>query len=245
MRDNVIVAYRGANYELGQWPYGYGIWSSANQEPLPLEWWDADTGGLVGRLVPVRRARGARVDYPGQRGSSGRGWPGRGWSRQPGTHDCPWSGGQRREAPATPPGQGTDTPPASASGLRRSSAAGRPPAATAPAGTGGAGTGHPGPAYAAWAPTLQAQPAAGTTGTATTGTAAPAPQLSSGRALLAAALLAAGVVLGVIGLFPSYSGSQPGLAGREPLAAPDLPGGLGGGRGARSSVAARCSAPAR
>ena len=65
--------------------------------------------------------------------------------------------------------------------------------------------------YAAWAPTVQAHPAAAaaaTTGTATTGAAAPAPQLSRGRALLAAALLAAGVVLGVIGLFPSYSGSS-------------------------------------
>ena len=60
MRDNVIVAYRGANYELGQWPYGYGIWSSADQEPLPLEWWDATPEGWSAAWY-----RFAAIEVPG------------------------------------------------------------------------------------------------------------------------------------------------------------------------------------
>ena len=70
MRENVIVAYRGANYELGQWAYGYGIWRAADQEPLPLEWWDPTTEGwsaawyrfaaleVPGTITPVSHGAG-------------------------------------------------------------------------------------------------------------------------------------------------------------------------------------------
>ncbi len=39
MRENVIIAYRGANYEIGQWPHGYGIWAGSSPQPHPMEWW--------------------------------------------------------------------------------------------------------------------------------------------------------------------------------------------------------------
>ena len=45
VRENVIIAYRGVNYELGQWPHGYGIWAVSSQEPLPVEWWDPTPDG--------------------------------------------------------------------------------------------------------------------------------------------------------------------------------------------------------
>jgi hypothetical protein len=39
VRENVIIAYRGANYEIGQWPHGYGIWAGSSPQPHPMEWW--------------------------------------------------------------------------------------------------------------------------------------------------------------------------------------------------------------
>ena len=207
MRENVIVAYRGANYELGQWPYGYGIWSSANQEPLPLEWWDPTPEGWSAAWY-----RFAALEVPGSITPVSGPAPAQAGTATSAPTTAPGPADTVAMAPATPPGQGTDTP--SASGQRPAPFFAPPAAqaaATGPTSTGTAGPGHVGPAYAAWAPTAQAHPAAataGTTGTATTGAAVPAPQLSRGRALLAAALLAAGVVLGVIGLFPSYSGSS-------------------------------------
>src|SRR5215469_15475489 len=39
VRENVIIAYRGASYELGQWPQGYGIWSAGTDQSQPNEWW--------------------------------------------------------------------------------------------------------------------------------------------------------------------------------------------------------------
>jgi hypothetical protein len=227
VRENVIVAYRGANYELGQWPYGYGIWSSANQEPLPLEWWDPTPEGwsaawyrfaaleVPGSITPVSGAvpTGAGPAAAGPAGASA----------TPATTTAPGPAGNVAMAPATPPGQGTDTPPASGQRPAPFFAPAAQAAGTAGVGTAGPGPGtsHPGPAYAAWTPAAQAHPAAApaagppaaaTTGASatatTTGAGAAAPQLGRGRALLAAGLLAAGVVLGVIGLFPSYSGSS-------------------------------------
>ncbi len=39
MQDNVAIWYRGANYQLGRWQHGYGIWPVAGQPGLPLEQW--------------------------------------------------------------------------------------------------------------------------------------------------------------------------------------------------------------
>ncbi len=203
MRENVIVAYRGANYELGQWPYGYGIWSSANQEPLPLEWWDPTPEGWSAAWYRFAALEVPRSITPVSGAAPAQAGPA---SPAPTTASGPAD--NVAMAPATPPGQGTDMP--SASGQRPApffAPTAAQAAATGPAGAAGASAGHQGPVYAAWAPAVQAHPAAADR-PATTGTAAPTPQLSRGRALLAAALLAAGVVLGVIGLFPSYSGSS-------------------------------------
>jgi hypothetical protein len=45
VRENVIIAYRGTNYELGQWPQGYGIWTAGSAQPQPSEWWPPTPGG--------------------------------------------------------------------------------------------------------------------------------------------------------------------------------------------------------
>lgn len=45
MRENVIIAYRGTNYELGQWPQGYGIWTSGASHSQPNEWWPGTPEG--------------------------------------------------------------------------------------------------------------------------------------------------------------------------------------------------------
>jgi hypothetical protein len=37
--DDVTIWYRGANYQLGRGPHGYGIWSVAGQPGYPLEQW--------------------------------------------------------------------------------------------------------------------------------------------------------------------------------------------------------------
>ena len=39
MRDNVTISYRGANYEIGQGPAFYGIWTLGQPWAQPLEWW--------------------------------------------------------------------------------------------------------------------------------------------------------------------------------------------------------------
>jgi hypothetical protein len=235
VRENVIVAYRGANYELGQWPYGYGIWNSTDQEPLPLEWWDPTPEGwsaawyrfaaleAPGTITPVSGAASAApANDPAATGGSGPAGP----SAAPAPMTSPGPADNVAMAPATPPGRGSDSPAASgprptpffappAAQSAEATGAGATAPGTTAAGTSGAeaaGT-YTGPAYAAWAPAAQGQPAAapvsptGPAGTATAGAAA-SPLLSRGRAQLAAALLAAGVVLGVIGLFPSYSGSS-------------------------------------
>ena len=39
MLDDVAIWYRGANYQLGRGPHGYGIWPVAGQPGYPLEQW--------------------------------------------------------------------------------------------------------------------------------------------------------------------------------------------------------------
>jgi hypothetical protein len=39
VQDNVAIWYRGANYQLGRWRHGYGIWPVAGQQEYPLERW--------------------------------------------------------------------------------------------------------------------------------------------------------------------------------------------------------------
>jgi hypothetical protein len=45
VRENVFISYRGTNYELGQWPMGYGIWGAESPQMEPLEGWPATPEG--------------------------------------------------------------------------------------------------------------------------------------------------------------------------------------------------------
>jgi hypothetical protein len=48
VRDNVAIWYRGANYQLGRWRQGYGIWAVAGQQEHPLEQWPETPQGWAG-----------------------------------------------------------------------------------------------------------------------------------------------------------------------------------------------------
>src|SRR5690242_19830050 len=48
VRDNVTIWYRGANYQLGRWRQGYGIWAVAGQQEYPLEQWPETPQGWAG-----------------------------------------------------------------------------------------------------------------------------------------------------------------------------------------------------
>jgi hypothetical protein len=39
VQDNVAIWYRGANYQLGRWRHGYGLWPVAGRPEYPLEQW--------------------------------------------------------------------------------------------------------------------------------------------------------------------------------------------------------------
>jgi hypothetical protein len=58
--ENVSVAYRGANYAIGQGPQFYGIWHAAAPQAPPLEWWPLTPEGWTGAW-----ARFASIEVPG------------------------------------------------------------------------------------------------------------------------------------------------------------------------------------
>jgi hypothetical protein len=58
--ENVSVAYRGANYAIGQGPQFYGIWHAAAPHAPPLEWWPLTPEGWTGAW-----ARFASIEVPG------------------------------------------------------------------------------------------------------------------------------------------------------------------------------------
>jgi hypothetical protein len=58
--ENVSVAYRGANYAIGQGPQFYGIWHVAAPQAPPLEWWPLTPEGWSGAW-----ARFASIEVPG------------------------------------------------------------------------------------------------------------------------------------------------------------------------------------
>ena len=60
MPENVSVAYRGANYAIGQGPQFYGIWHAAAPHAPPLEWWPLTPEGWTGAW-----ARFASIEVPG------------------------------------------------------------------------------------------------------------------------------------------------------------------------------------
>ncbi len=191
VRENVIIAYRGVNYELGQWPHGYGIWAVSSQEPLPAEWWEPTPDGWSaawyrftaleqpGSISPVSQSAAAPAATPPA-------------ATQPAA---------TQPAAAGSPGQ-------AAFGAADTTLAGPPSGVHAAAAwTAPSGGQYPGQPQGAgpWSP---AHPAAAG--------AAPEVVLSSRAARIAAGLLGLGVVLGVAGLFPAYlTGSSLASSGSD------------------------------
>ena len=60
MPDNVSIAYRGANFAIGQAPQFYGIWHAAAPQNPPLEWWPLTPEGWTGAW-----SRFASIEVPG------------------------------------------------------------------------------------------------------------------------------------------------------------------------------------
>ena len=60
MPENVSIAYRGANYAIGQGPQFYGIWYAAAPQSAPLEWWPLTPEGWTGAW-----SRFASIEVPG------------------------------------------------------------------------------------------------------------------------------------------------------------------------------------
>jgi hypothetical protein len=67
VRDNVAIAYRGAEYELGRGSTFFGIWAAGTSRSQPLQWWPDNPEGwsaawsrfteieTTGTIVPVGR----------------------------------------------------------------------------------------------------------------------------------------------------------------------------------------------
>ncbi len=60
MPEHVSIAYRGANYAIGQGPQFYGIWHAAAPQAQPLEWWPLTPEGWTAAWM-----RFASIEVPG------------------------------------------------------------------------------------------------------------------------------------------------------------------------------------
>lgn len=60
MPEHVSIAYRGANYAIGQGPQFYGIWYAASPQAQPLEWWPLTPEGWTAAWM-----RFASIEMPG------------------------------------------------------------------------------------------------------------------------------------------------------------------------------------
>jgi hypothetical protein len=58
--ENMSIAYRGANYAIGQGPQFYGIWHATAPQGAPLEWWPLTPEGWTGAW-----SRFASIEVPG------------------------------------------------------------------------------------------------------------------------------------------------------------------------------------
>jgi hypothetical protein len=58
--EHVSIAYRGANYAIGQGPQFYGIWHAAAPQAQPLEWWPLTPEGWTAAWM-----RFASIEVPG------------------------------------------------------------------------------------------------------------------------------------------------------------------------------------
>jgi hypothetical protein len=218
VRENVIIAYRGVNYELGQWPHGYGIWAVSSEESLPTEWWDPTPDGWSAAWY-----RFTALEQPGSISQVGQPAAGQaGPASGPGATALPAVAEAGVAQPTVAPP--TVTQPTVAAPTVAPSAAVQPPSAATPgqyaaqphtgqpyAGQSYAGQPYAGQPYAGQAHAGQAHagapwaaghsPGAGRPPASET---APEAPLSPLTARIAAGLLGLGVIIGVVGLFPTY-----------------------------------------
>jgi len=59
VQDDVAIWYRGANYQLGRWRHGYGIWPVAGRPEYPLEQWPPTPQGWAAAW-----SRFAAIEHP-------------------------------------------------------------------------------------------------------------------------------------------------------------------------------------
>jgi hypothetical protein len=48
VRENVVISFRGASYQIGRGQQFYGIWPAGATQPQPLEWWPVTPEGWSG-----------------------------------------------------------------------------------------------------------------------------------------------------------------------------------------------------
>jgi len=210
----VSIAYRGANYAIGQGPQFYGIWHAAAPQSAPLEWWPLTPEGWRGAwsrfasievpstITPVGAAPAAARTTPA---------PAETIPAPAGTIPAPAETATPAATPAlaatpAPAGVTPAAPESSpATGTPAQSEAAESPAAVA------SGPSVPQPSGEAFDPQY---------GQVVERPANPAWMLRTSR--VAAALLAVGVLLGVIGLFPAYYTGGDSLAAQSAELVPHL-----------------------
>ncbi len=190
MPENVSIAYRGANYAIGQGPQFYGIWHAAAPQSMPLEWWPLTPEGWTSAW-----SRFASIEVPGTIvPTTAISAPGSGSSGLAAASVSPLAG-------ATPAAEVTPAAEATPAAGQSSPPAGTP----APS----AADGSPDAAAAVPAAAVPAgdEPA----DDATDPRYGPvvmrpySPARMPRNALIGVGLLAVGILLGVIGLFPAYN----------------------------------------
>jgi len=193
VRENVTITYRGARYEFGQGQHFYGIWAVGSPGPQPLEWWPQTPAGYSGAW-----SRFTTIETPGSIAPVGQpaaapafagpaGYPSPAAAPQnPPAHNYPPQGYPQ---PGGPPPPGYPQPGYQPQGYQQQGFApqGVPHQAFAPYGPmpGGPGYGTAAPWARRDPEVLPARPA-------------------GQRSRLASGLIALGVLLGVVGLFPTY-----------------------------------------
>jgi hypothetical protein len=226
VRENVIIAYRGANYELGQWPQGYGIWTGGVSHSQPNEWWPGTPEGwsaawyrfvaieVPGTIVQVSPPTAAQAGQPSaQPGPTAQAGQPSAQAGQPAAANVTQPIGPPNLQPFVLP---ASQPHMATGGQPYAAQAGQP--YTAPAGQTYPGQTYAGQPYSGQNYGGQGQAyAASGHGASAWGQPYGAAQAQGGQRLAASAtwlnasavgLLIFGVVCGVIGLFPTYVGGS-------------------------------------
>jgi hypothetical protein len=176
--ENVSIAYRGANYAIGQGPQFYGIWHAAAAQNAPLEWWPLTPEGWTGAW-----SRFASIEVPGTIAPAG--------ATPAPAAPAPAPAGETTATAEAPPATGTPAPSQAAQSM--AAVASSPSVPQSADDSADPQYGAIDPQYGAVDPQY---------GQVVERPASPARVHRNSR--IAAALLAVGVLLGIIGLFPTY-----------------------------------------